>query len=473
MRLLALSGVTIAVALALAWLALTVIFERHIRLRLEEELIGDTYALIANLQWENGELVLGAQLPDPRFERPLGGLYWQIDRDGGDDSLRSRSLWDATLPETGQMLPASYAAPGPEGRPLFLHAAGFSLATPDGEQKLKVTIAADYDQIDQAVDEFGDDLGLALLLIGLTLSAAAALQAAIGLSPLHVLREQISGIRAGRQLRLDADVPREVGPLVDEVNELLSVQESALARARTQASDLAHGLKTPLTILAGLAPALASSGQTDSAKEIAGQVTAMRRRIDWQLARARLGPGRFAATKLDVLVTQLVDLVQRSMPGRQLTWDVGIRPGTMLPADEVDGAEAIGNLLENASKWARSMVRVGASQGAGGIALCVEDDGPGVPPDKFDLVLRRGARLDEAVDGSGLGLAIVSDIVIAYGGEIELGVSDLGGLSVITRWRQFSRTGRTDRHDADGGALPDDCRDAAGAATTQLAKRPT
>lgn len=174
MRLLALSVVTIAAALLLAWLAITIVFERHIRMRLAEELIGNTHALIANLQWQDGQLVLGVQPPDPRFERPLGGLYWQIDHDN-------------------------------------------------------------------AVDRFGDELGLAVLLIGLALSAAATLQVSIGLTPLGALRAQISAIRTGRQRRLDPQVPKEVGPLVDEVNELLLAQEDALTRARTQAGDLAHG----------------------------------------------------------------------------------------------------------------------------------------------------------------------------------------------------------------------------------------
>ena len=150
--------------------------------------------------------------------------------------------------------------------------------------------------------------------------------------------------------------------MVDEVNELLSAQENALTRARAQASDLAHGLKTPLTILSSLAPALASAGQTESAKDIDEQVNAMRRRIDWQLARARLGPGRFATTKFDLLVNQLVDLVRRSPPGARIAWDVAVEHETVISVDEVDAAEAIGNLLENAAKWARSTVRIEATQ---------------------------------------------------------------------------------------------------------------
>ena len=437
MRLLALSVVTIAAALLLAWLALTILFERHIRMRLEEELISNTHSLVANLQWQDGQLNVGTLLPDPRFERPLGGLYWQIDQEGGE-VLRSRSLWDASLPAPERILPTSYEAIGPDGRKLFLHAAGFTLATSEGEQRLRVTIGADYRQVDDAVGRFGNELGLALFLIGVALSAAATLQVGVGLTPLGALRAQISAIRAGRRLRLDPHVPKEVGPLVDEVNELLSAQEDALARARTQAGDLAHGLKTPLTILSSLTPALARAGQAESAQELDDQINDMRRRIDWQLARARLGSVRVATTDLDVLVNQLVDLVRRSPPGARLAWDVAVGVGTVLPVDEVDAAEAIGNLLENAAKWARSTVRISADQRSGQTAICVEDDGPGVNPDDYDLILRRGVRLDDGVDGSGLGLAIVSDIVSAYAGHVELSRSELGGLAIITTWPQPS-----------------------------------
>jgi signal transduction histidine kinase len=433
MRLLALSVVTIGVALLLAWLALTIIFERHIRMRLEEELIANTHALVANLQWQDGELVVTSRPPDPRFERPLGGLYWQIDQDGAG-ALRSRSLWDESLPATDRMLPTSYEAIGPGGRRLFLHGAGFTIPAAEGEERLRVTIGADYQQVEDAVDRFGGELGLALFLIGVALSAAAGLQVSIGLTPLDSLRRQVSAIRAGRKRHLDPDVPKEVGALVDEVNELLSAQENALTRARAQASDLAHGLKTPLTILSSLAPALASAGQTESAKDIDEQVNAMRRRIDWQLARARLGPGRFATTKFDLLVNQLVDLVRRSPPGARIAWDVAVEHETVISVDEVDAAEAIGNLLENAAKWARSTVRIEATHGPGQTTIRVEDDGPGVSPDDYDLILRRGGRLNENMDGSGLGLAIVSDIVSAYAGQIELARSDLGGLAIITTW---------------------------------------
>jgi signal transduction histidine kinase len=433
MRLLALSVVTIAVALALAWLALTIIFERHIRLRLEEELASDARALVANLQWQDGRLALDGQLPDPRFEQPLGGLYWQIDQDG-EPALRSRSLWDGELTVGEGTPPLSYEAIGPGGVRLFLHSADFSLPSPGGERTLRITVGADYRQVDDAVGRFGEELGLALFLIGLSLSAAAAAQVSIGLAPLGDLRREISAIRLGNRKRLDPHVPKEVGPLVDEVNELLAAQEDALSRARTQAGDLAHGLKTPLTILSSLAPGLAKAGQAESAREIDEQVSAMRRRIDWQLARARLGSGRFATTKLDVLVSQLVDLVRRSPPGAALTWNVEIRQGSVLPADEVDAAEAIGNLLENAAKWARSTVHVSAEERPDRTAIRIEDDGPGVAPDNHDLILRRGVRLDEGVDGSGLGLAIVSDIVSAYAGTVELSRSELGGLAITTTW---------------------------------------
>lgn len=441
-RLLGLAAVTIALALGLAWLALTILFERHVKTRVDAELASQIVWIAANMNTDAGEVSLGAEPLDPRFQRPFGGLYWQIEPESGSP-LRSRSLWDETLPRpkrdpTG---PVSYQATGPQERRLFIRAETLSLPSSEGEQTARVLVAADYGEIEGPVAAFGRELAIALTIIGLCLAAAAALQVGVGLAPLGALRKEIVAIRAGRRLRLDPDVPSEVRPLVEEVNELLTAQDDALARARAQAGDLAHGLKTPLTVLSTIARSLVRSGNSEDATEILAQVEMMGRRIDRQLARAKLGTDRLATSRVGTLVERLVSLIRRTPQGERIEWDLAVDPDVMVSVDQVDLAEGVGNVLDNACKWARTRVRITTEQKAQSVALCVEDDGPGVPEDQLHEIITRGTRLDGQIDGSGLGLAIVHDIVSAYRAKLDLSRSRLGGLCVRIDWPRAPRLG--------------------------------
>ena len=360
---------------------------------------------------------------------------WQIEAEGGE-AIRSRSLWDETLPAPNpdRVTPVIYEAVGPQGRPLFLRAETLTLHTPEGEQRVRVIVAADYADIEVPVGEFGRDLAIALAIIGLCLTVAAALQVGLGLAPLAKLRKDIAAVRAHHVSQLNSQVPSEVRPLVEEVNQLLKAQEDALVRARSQAGDLAHGLKSPLAVLSAIARSIRRSGNADDATEILAQVDTMRRRIDRELARARLGPNRRASSRLDTLVGRLVHLLCRTPHGERIEWETSVDPEAVVSADEVDVAEVVGNILDNASKWARTKVRVTASLNGASVDLCIEDDGPGVPEDHLGDILVRGARLDDQREGTGLGLAIVNDIVAAYGAELHLTRSQLGGLSVKVAW---------------------------------------
>ena len=230
-----------------------------------------------------------------------------------------------------------------------------------------------------------------------------------------------------------------------------------LSRARSQAGDLAHGLKSPLAVLSAIARSLKRSGNADDATEILAQVDTMRRRIDRELARARLGPNRRATSRLDTLVGRLVHLLCRTPHGERIEWETSVDPEAVVSADGVDVAEVVGNILDNASKWARTKVRVTASLNGASVDLCIEDDGPGVPEDHLGDILVRGARLDDQREGTGLGLAIVNDIVAAYGAELHLTRSHLGGLSVKVVWPRASDlalgSGDGRASEADSGAL--------------------
>ncbi len=434
-RLLGLAAVTIGAALVLAWIALTILFERHVARRVDAELSNLLVQIAANLDASGPQVTLTAEPADPRFQRPFGGLYWQIEPKGGEP-LRSRSLWDEALPPppSDGAAALSWQAPGPQNAPLLLRAETLRLLSPAGERPVRVVLAADATDVEQAVGEYGRDLAIALAVIGLCLTAAAAFQVGIGLAPLARLREALAQIRARKKFRLDPGVPREVRPLVEEMNELLAAQEEALSRARARAGDLAHGLKTPLTVLSTVARGLGRSGRNDDATEILAQIEMMRRRIDRQLARARLGMDHLATSRLATLVERLVAVMARTPRGAALRFELEIGEDLVVAADEVDVAEAVGNVLDNACKWARSKVRVSASAGEGAIVIAVEDDGPGVPEGQLDDILTRGLRLDAEAEGTGLGLAIVSDIAKAYRGELGLSRSALGGLRVRIAW---------------------------------------
>ncbi len=435
LRLFALAAATIAVALGVAWLALTVVFERHVKARMEAELDNHIVWIARNLVDDGGQISLRTESPDPRMSQPFGGLYWQVEPEGGEP-IRSRSLWDETLPAPpdGSSLPNAYEGRGPEGRLLLLRADALSLMLEDSERRVRAIVAADYSEIEGPVSVFARDVALALLIVGLTLATAAFVQIGVGLAPLDTIRREVAAIRARLASRLGPKVPSEIRPLVDEVNLLLASQEEALTRAREHAGDLAHGLKTPLTVLSTVARDLERCGNPAAASEIITQVDLMRRRVDRELARARLGAQPHATSRLLPLVEGVIGLVRRTPQGEQLQWDVAVDPTATIAADDVDAAEAIGNILENASKWAKTRVRVTTSVGDTAVIVSVDDDGPGVADDRLQELTTRGARLDEKKDGAGLGMAIADEIVSAYRGKLELSRSKLGGLRVSLTW---------------------------------------
>jgi signal transduction histidine kinase len=254
-----------------------------------------------------------------------------------------------------------------------------------------------------------------------------------GLAPFARLRSQLSGVHAGSARRVDGAYPAEVQPLVNDLNALLEQRELAVQRALAKAGDLAHGLKTPLAILAREAERATATGQTELAAGIAEQVERMRRQIDYHLAHARAAASG-AATGASCAVADstrpLVRTMLRLHAERGLTIDERVAPDHLVRCQREDLDEILGNLLDNACKWARSRVVVGSAERNGQIAIAVDDDGPGLAPAMRERVLSRGVRADEASPGSGLGLAIVRDLVDLYGGSIALEDSALGGLRV-------------------------------------------
>jgi len=255
-----------------------------------------------------------------------------------------------------------------------------------------------------------------------------------GLTPLVRLRERLVQVRDGRERRVDGDYPAEVQPLVDDLNTLLEQRESAVQRASAKAGDLAHGLKTPLAVLTEEAARAREDGHHDLATNIEQQIARMRRHVDYHLAHARAaasGSKVGGPTPVLTSVEGLVRTVKRLYASRNLMFEVRIPAEHTVRVDREDLDEMIGNLLDNACKWARSRAVVSTALAGDTVVIAVDDDGPGLEPPMREAVLRRGVRADESASGSGLGLSIAADLAQIYGGSLTLDRSPDGGVRAI------------------------------------------
>ena len=437
LRLVAGGIVAILVALTIAGAGLTMLFERHVTRTIGEDLDVYLKQLVAGIDIDaQGKLVASRPPADPRFADPLSGLYWQVSDDRGQ-LLRSRSLWDTALdllqdePSPGEL--HHHAIPGPANAQLLVSERRVLLTVGDRRVAVRVAVAADLARVSVAATQFARDLAVALGVLGLVLGIATWVQVGLGLRPLDALRRGVADIRSGRRRHLPANVPAEVKPLVEEVNGLIDAQESEIERSRRRAADLAHGLKTPLAALAADAARLRERGEQNIAQGIEAVGDAMSRHVDRELARARVrGTARQrggVSTSLKPLVDSLIATLSRTSAAQRLQFETCITGAPSVPLDRTDLAEVLGNLLENAARHAANRVRIGAD--GAGLAVTVEDDGPGIAPAERARVLERGARLDERGDGAGLGLAIVQDVLSAYRWRLVLTNSELGGLKTI------------------------------------------
>ncbi|MFC7664193.1 ATP-binding protein [Methylorubrum suomiense] len=298
------------------------------------------------------------------------------------------------------------------------------LAGPRDAPETVIVAAAPAATLHGPLREAGKTLTLALGLLGICLLAGIAVQVRLGLRPLDTLRRELAAVRAGQRDRVPEEQPQEIRPLVTELNLLLDQNAANLERARAHAANLAHGLKTPLATLAMAAERSAEPG-------LAPLVAAMDRQVRHHLRRARAaalgGPSR-ARADLAGQTRDLAAALARLHAERGLAIETEIAPGTSVACDAQDLDEMLGNLIDNACRWARSRVRIGAARSGALIELRVEDDGPGLSTDQVAHVLQRGRRLDESVPGDGFGLPITLELAELYGGDLSLERSDLGGL---------------------------------------------
>lgn len=447
-RLLAATLLAMGVALILAGLTLSGLFREHVLHQFSHTLTAQLNQVTARLEFDaRGQPHLDARsLTDPRWSRPYSGLYWQIDRVDGTPAigvLRSRSLWDTTLKPPMDALADGevhvHNVPGPQDAKLMLVE---RTVAHDGATTAswRLMVAADLSETSEATARFSGVLAGSLVILMGLLGAAAVAQVAIGLAPLRALQRALAAVHEGRAQRLDEAFPAEVQPLVDDFNRVLDRNAEIVARARTQAGNLAHAIKTPLAALSQAAASARRSPQ--AAAELAAlveeQASLARRQVDWHLARARAAaahgiPGSRVAVA--PAIAGLIRVMERVHAERGVCIRCDPIASDLNFAGEVqDLQEVVGNLIDNACKWARSMVRVSAWSDGGPDArrlrIAIDDDGPGIAAERRDSVMARGARLDESVPGSGLGLGIVSELVSLYGGQVWLSSSASGGLRV-------------------------------------------
>ena len=369
-------------------------------------------------------------LGDQRFFEPYSGLYWQVSAPG-QDSFRSRSLWDRALDEqplNDCRQPCRYESAAFSGEPLRV--VGRDVRLPGAPTKFYFQVAQSTRDLDAQVRQLRAILLYSLSVLGLGLLALAALQSTYGLTPLVRVGKAIAAIRSGDAKRVGDDYPAEIAPLVAEINELLEHNEQAAEAARRHAGNLAHALKTPMSVLIG-----ETEGKTDPLSlTVAAQMQVMRRHVDHQLARARAIGQRGASTARTEVWPALLAIIRTVTlihSGRGVTIDLAGDKMQVFRGERQDFDEIVGNLIDNAALHGGGRVFVTVSGGPGTAEIVIEDDGAGISESGRARLFSRGERLDTDKPGTGLGLAIARDVAEIYGGTIALEESeDLGGLLV-------------------------------------------
>ncbi|EHK72658.1 putative two-component sensor [Pseudomonas psychrotolerans L19] len=417
-----------------AWLV-----DHALRRYLETGLRGETENLLAALVRGPHGLQLDEGRLGSLYTRPLSGRYFLIEIPALDIRWRSRSLWDAQLEAPPRSGLSETLADGPSGQRLLTYRADYQRYG----QTVRVVVADDYNPLLTNLTRilaFGALLGLATLLLVLLLQRLIVRRA---LRPLDQVREQIAQLHQGRRSTLDAGVPIELAPLVEEMNALLRHTEDGLKRARHGIGNLGHALKTPLAVLTSLAERPELQALPEQREVLREQLARIRQRLERELRRARLAGEALPGAHLDAAeLRELCRLLNR-LHGEHLRFDCHLPEGLRLPWDREDLLELFGTLLDNAGKWADRQVRLEVAQREEGYLIRIEDDGPGVPEAQREAILERGSRLDEAVAGHGLGLGIAKDIVEGCGGTLALETSRLGGLAVVIRLPAPVRTAST------------------------------
>ncbi|AZG75472.1 ATP-binding protein [Methylocystis rosea] len=435
-----------SVVLIVASILLTAYYRSEAEEVFERRLDVYLRAIVADVSESGQEGRTGpGQLGDPQFELPGSGWYWQITRldDKSHDIKASRSLFANTLPKLSDLGVAAEVGgfrrgygPGPDGRRLRIVERVIDV----GDVGIYlVQVAGSGEEMEEQIARFRFALIVAFAALAIALAIGAAFQVRFGLRPLRQLQRELASIRGGERERIIDAYPSEVAPLAEELNLLISANRDILERARTQVGNLAHALKTPLSVIVNEA----DSAPGQLAGKVQEQAQIMRDQISFYLDRARAaarGGALGAATQIAPSIEALLRAFSKIYGDKGVIFSGGADPRLRFLGERQDLEEMIGNLLDNAGKWAKSRVTIdvcveGASRPT--LRVTIDDDGPGLASHLRAAATQRGRRLDETKPGSGLGLSIVVDLAAAYGGSLQLNDSPSGGLHAELRLPGF------------------------------------
>lgn len=438
-RLLVGALVWVLCSVAVAGFLLNQLFKQHVEDQLHKELNMHLQQLITqvDVDLESQQLQLKQPLSDPRFEQPLGGLYWQVSAAHAvaSNTLYSRSLWDESLspPTSAGEYWGSYTDPSLG----HVYVLGKTVTFSDEmvHPSYQFWVAAQDELIAEPIQRFGWMLALSLVVLGAVLVIGVWWQLRLGLRPLRQLRARLVAVHEGHSATIEGQYPQEIQPLVSEFNRVLHSNAQVVERARTQVGNLAHAVKTPLTVLANFA----RKNDPKLAQLVLEQVAATQEQVAYQLSRARAA----AAVKTVGVRTLVVPAVQSINKVLQRAYDPkAVQLRLKAPQAELyfkgeaqDLHELLGNILDNAFKWCHSSIEITITRqsnvdGLSKLSLIIDDDGAGLAAEHYETIFKRGVRADEITPGTGLGLAIAADLVQLYGGEISAKPSPLGGLRV-------------------------------------------
>jgi signal transduction histidine kinase len=433
-RLAAIAGIGSAIALVIAGLVFITLFRQSVERNFDARLNVHLQTLVGATITEEGIDPAGAALiGEPRFTLPQSGWYWQIrDTAGGEVLAASGSLFGDRL-ALADFPPANGAVriavlKGPAGR--GLRGLERRISPPSGSS-LAVLVAGDADAMAGEIAQFRFVVFSTLAIFATILAVGMAALVRFGLRPLRQVRGALKLVELGEKASLEGEYPEEITPLVDDLNTLLRSNREIVERSRTHVGNLAHALKTPIAVLINEA-----KGEDPLAVKMRDQAAIMRDQIHHHLDRARMAAQTNvigAVTPVAPVIEGILRVMRKVHDGRGITIEDDVAPDLRFRGEKQDLEEIIGNLVDNACKWAKSRVAINvhleAVAGEPRLSLTIDDDGPGLPSESRQRALRRGARLDESKPGSGLGLSIVFELVDLYGGTISLEDAAAGGLS--------------------------------------------
>lgn len=425
--------VSLVVLFSLQWLIVSRSIRSLTEGYIESRLRHDSEGLLAalNPMSQTTSPALNQEHVDLIYNRPFSGHYYMIRT--GDHLLHSRSLWDYALPipdvsvgETRRLY-----SPGPAGQHLLLLVNGFKKQ----DMIVIIAVAEDLSEIETNIRHFQFIYGAVSLAILAVLIIIQRVIIDMGLAPLKEVRRDITSLEKGEINHLREDVPGEIRPLIKEINHLLEMMTEQLQRSRKALGNLAHALKTPLTLLTQLSDREEIRNYPEIRHHLIEYTGTLRNLLERELRRARLAgtprPGQQIV--LETEIRYLLEALKKIYKDKALEMTYSIPPGGIFSGDREDMLELLGNLLDNACKWAQGKVALKIEKDDG-ISFCIEDDGPGCPAEELERLSQRGVRIDESATGHGLGLAIVRDIVEQYSGEVIFGRSEqLGGFKVCVR----------------------------------------